>query len=271
MPEDGGDVDGGALGRAQPQPQRLHIDVDQRARRRPAGGRRARRSARKKTNCSDWWRRRRRRASTDSRPALAHQEENAEDRGGGPPAVELAAVAGLQRAARQVEQPRSMPAGRPYSTQRMGGLGMAAQSSDRPRRTTKALVKAANTMVLAASRTNSPVNDARRWRRGRRAAAAAPAAFDGRRRAVDDIVCERSQTYPFDALVPGMDGGGSVCMMKSARRAGHTVLVRTVVDHRVHAAEIVERRRRGNGPFQRGGVPRIHRGPWRPSSCSRTG
>src|ERR1035441_11073695 len=45
---------------------------------------------------------------------------------------------------------------------RMGGFAMEAQSSLRPRRTTMALVKAANSMVLAASRTNKPVNEARR-------------------------------------------------------------------------------------------------------------
>src|ERR1035438_2143424 len=45
---------------------------------------------------------------------------------------------------------------------RMGGFAMEAQSSLRPRRTTRALVKAANSMVLAASITNKPVNDARR-------------------------------------------------------------------------------------------------------------
>src|ERR1019366_5438074 len=45
---------------------------------------------------------------------------------------------------------------------RMGGFAMEAQSSLRPRRTTMALVKAANSMVLAASMTNRPVNDARR-------------------------------------------------------------------------------------------------------------
>ena len=43
-----------------------------------------------------------------------------------------------------------------------GGLCMLAQSSDRPRRTTNALVNAAKTMALAAIRTNNPVNDARR-------------------------------------------------------------------------------------------------------------
>src|SRR5690348_10239281 len=47
-------------------------------------------------------------------------------------------------------------------THRIGGFGMLVQSSESPRRTTIALVKAANTMVLAASSTNSPVNDARR-------------------------------------------------------------------------------------------------------------
>src|SRR3954447_15224478 len=47
-------------------------------------------------------------------------------------------------------------------TNRMEGLDMVAQSSERPRRTTKALVKAANTMVLAAMRTNRPVKEARR-------------------------------------------------------------------------------------------------------------
>ena len=45
---------------------------------------------------------------------------------------------------------------------RIGGLGVETQSSLRPRRTTMALVKAANSMVLAASRTYNPVNDARR-------------------------------------------------------------------------------------------------------------
>src|SRR5580700_9106400 len=47
-------------------------------------------------------------------------------------------------------------------TNRIGGQCMEVQSSDRPRRTTNALLKAANTMVLAASSTNNPVNDARR-------------------------------------------------------------------------------------------------------------
>src|SRR5450759_4246108 len=47
-------------------------------------------------------------------------------------------------------------------TSRIGGLGIEAQSSLRPRRTTMALVKAANSMVLAASNTYNPVNDARR-------------------------------------------------------------------------------------------------------------
>ena len=41
----------------------------------------------------------------------------------------------------------------PVLTSRMGGLGIETQSSLRPRRTTMALVKAANSMVLAASRT----------------------------------------------------------------------------------------------------------------------
>src|SRR5450759_416863 len=47
-------------------------------------------------------------------------------------------------------------------TSRMGGLGIETQSSLRPRRTTMALVKAAKSMVLAASNTYNPVNDARR-------------------------------------------------------------------------------------------------------------
>src|SRR5579883_1504596 len=47
-------------------------------------------------------------------------------------------------------------------THKMGGLCMLVQSSERPRRTTKALVRAANTIVLAASNTKRPVNDARR-------------------------------------------------------------------------------------------------------------
>src|SRR5450759_924284 len=47
-------------------------------------------------------------------------------------------------------------------TSRMGGLGIETQSSLRPRRTTMALVKAANSIVLAASNTYNPVNDARR-------------------------------------------------------------------------------------------------------------
>src|ERR1019366_1953545 len=45
---------------------------------------------------------------------------------------------------------------------RMGGFAMEAQSSLRPQHRTMALVKAANSMVLAASRTNKPVNDTRR-------------------------------------------------------------------------------------------------------------
>src|SRR5689334_12049533 len=47
-------------------------------------------------------------------------------------------------------------------TQRMLGSGMGDQSSERPRRTTYALVKAAKTMALAARRTISPVKEARR-------------------------------------------------------------------------------------------------------------
>src|SRR5262249_18644760 len=47
-------------------------------------------------------------------------------------------------------------------TKRILGLAIPAQSSERPRRTTKALVNAAKTMVLAANNTNKPVNDARR-------------------------------------------------------------------------------------------------------------
>src|SRR4051812_44500304 len=45
---------------------------------------------------------------------------------------------------------------------RIEGLAMEAQSSERPRRTTKALVNAAKTMVLAAISTKSPVKEARR-------------------------------------------------------------------------------------------------------------
>ncbi len=44
----------------------------------------------------------------------------------------------------------------------MRGSGIATQSLDIPRRTTKALVNAANTMVLAANSTIKPVMDARR-------------------------------------------------------------------------------------------------------------
>src|SRR4051794_26550378 len=47
-------------------------------------------------------------------------------------------------------------------TNRIAGLGMVAQSSERPRRTTNALVNAAKIMVLAAMSTNRPVNEARR-------------------------------------------------------------------------------------------------------------
>src|SRR5947207_7687885 len=47
-------------------------------------------------------------------------------------------------------------------THRICGLAMLAQSSERPRRTTSALVSAANTMLLAASKTYKPVNEARR-------------------------------------------------------------------------------------------------------------
>src|ERR1035438_2803483 len=50
----------------------------------------------------------------------------------------------------------------PVLINRMGGFAIDAQSSLRPRRTTIALVKAANSIVLAASRTYKPVNDARR-------------------------------------------------------------------------------------------------------------
>src|ERR1035437_3021997 len=46
-------------------------------------------------------------------------------------------------------------------TQRMGGLGVPAQSSERPRRITNAVVNAANTMAVAASSTNSPANAVR--------------------------------------------------------------------------------------------------------------
>src|SRR5215469_5284917 len=42
-----------------------------------------------------------------------------------------------------------------------------------------------------------------------------------------------------------------------ARRAGHAVLIRTVVDHRRDAAEIVVRRGRGRDPFESCRFPRI--------------
>ena len=93
-------------------------------------------------------------------------------------------------------------------TNRIGGLGMLAQSSESPRRTTKALVNAANTMVLAASSTNSPVKDARRDGAAavRAAAAAAPSAIDRRRRRTfDDVVCEGPSHTHMDALCLGMD------------------------------------------------------------------
>jgi hypothetical protein len=44
----------------------------------------------------------------------------------------------------------------------MRGSGVFTQSFDIPRRTKKALVNAANNMTLAASRTSSPVIEARR-------------------------------------------------------------------------------------------------------------
>src|ERR1039458_1688096 len=44
----------------------------------------------------------------------------------------------------------------------MGGFAMEAQSSLRPRRTTMALVKGADSMGLRASKPNKPVNEARR-------------------------------------------------------------------------------------------------------------
>src|SRR3954454_14277926 len=46
--------------------------------------------------------------------------------------------------------------------QRIGGLTRLIQSSEMPRRTTKALTNAEKTMVVAASSTNRPVKDARR-------------------------------------------------------------------------------------------------------------
>ena len=38
-------------------------------------------------------------------------------------------------------------------------------------------------------------------------------------------------------------------------RAGNRVLIRTVVDHRMYAGEVIERRRRRNAPFERSSIP----------------
>jgi len=47
-------------------------------------------------------------------------------------------------------------------TKRIGGLGMLAQSPERPRRNTNAQVERANTIMLAASSTNRPMKEAPR-------------------------------------------------------------------------------------------------------------
>src|SRR5476649_760940 len=61
------------------------------------------------------------------------------------------------RARRAISSARLDASSTAVFTQRMGGLAMLAQSSERPRRTTSALVSAATTWGLPPTRKNNPV------------------------------------------------------------------------------------------------------------------
>src|SRR5262249_24253436 len=82
----------------------------------------------------------------------------------------------------------------------------------------------------------------------------------GRRWSLNDIVSQTSGHTHRMPLVSRMDGRGARLQYEIVRRPRNTVFVWTVIHHRMHAGEIVERWRRGNRPLERGRIPRIDRG-----------
>src|ERR1700722_19231973 len=121
----------------------------------------------------------------------------------------------------------------PLVNQRMRGSGKVIQSFDMPRRTTKALVKAAKAMVVAASSTNSPVMDARR--EAPRPSEPPPPPKPPPRGGAGGLITS-------DVIEPGMN---QLCRRHVhrvglhdvvARGARHAVFVWTMVDHGVMAA-----------------------------------
>src|SRR6267154_2176125 len=103
MPEDGGDVDGGAFGRAQPQPQRLYIDVNQRryATHQVEGMRGSKHVKERTARISGY---------VDAGffqlvpgNGLSRQEEDSERGGDGPPQIKPTAIAGSQGASRLIQ------------------------------------------------------------------------------------------------------------------------------------------------------------------------
>src|SRR5262245_10944791 len=147
---------------------------------------------------------------------------------------------------------------------------MCAQSFESPRRTMNALVRAAKNMTTAASRTIKPVSDARRDaprppepppKSSPRGGSPPPfqisvvrelailPVYGASRRSLALMLHRRSGQWRvrLHYIVPG--------------RARNAVLVWTMVHHWVHAGEIVERRRRGNRPFQRRRFPGIRSRP----------
>src|SRR5450432_3728011 len=133
------------------------------------------------------------------------------------------------------------------------GISVRTQSFDSPCRTMNALVSAAKNMTTAASSTIRPVIDARR------------------------DTPRPPDPWPPPKFPPPGGGGGSCPFQTSVvtelairlvfhcpghqrwiglhdvvpGRARNAVLVGTVVHNRMHAREIIEGRRRWNGPFER--------------------
>src|SRR3954451_23769577 len=143
--------------------------------------------------------------------------------------------------------------------QRIGGLTRLIQSSEMPRRTTKALTSAEKTMVVAANSTNRPVKDARRDA----PRPSGPSPPPPQPRSIGGgggpfrTSCVMEPGIASDALRVAVDLRRVRLHDEVPRRAGDAVLVRTVVHHRMRAAEVIDGRRRRNGPFERGRAPGI--------------
>src|SRR5260370_10900754 len=139
------------------------------------------------------------------------------------------------------------------------GIPVVIQSFESPRRTMKALVSAAKNITTAASSTISPVMEARREApRPPDEPSPWPESPPGGLPPPFQISVVTELAILLMSHCPGHQrriGLHDVIL----RSAWYAVFVGAVVDHRMHAGEIIEWRRRWDGPFESRRFPRIHR------------